>query len=86
MLFDEIYSESLYRIESVMSSLQKADTLLVIGTAFYTTLSSRIVNHAIQAGLKIVEVNKKLEIEELPGRKDFVQIDGCAAEIIPLIA
>lgn len=86
MLFDEIYTESLYRIESVMSSLQKADTLLVIGTAFYTTLSSRIVNHAIQAGLKIVEVNKKLEIEELPGRKDFVQIDGCAAEIIPLIA
>ena len=47
MLFDEFYTESLYRIDSVMSSLQKADTLLVIGTAFYTTLSSRIVNHAI---------------------------------------
>jgi NAD-dependent SIR2 family protein deacetylase len=86
MLFDEFYTESLYRNESVMTSLQKADTLLVIGTAFYTTLSSRIVNHAIQAGLKIVEVNKRLEMEEMPGRKDFIQVNGCAAEIIPFIA
>jgi len=72
MLFDEYYSEELYRIDSVMTSLHKADTLLVIGTAFYTTLSARIVDHAIQKGLSIVEVNKRLEMNDLPGRKNFV--------------
>lgn len=57
MLFDEYYQERFYRNETVEKALLNADTLLLVGTAFYTTLASRIVRNAVFKRMNIVEVN-----------------------------
>ena len=65
MLFDEYYEEEHYRYDSATKAVEKADTLLLIGTAFYTALSRSIVYHAIYNRLKIIEVNKELQCNTL---------------------
>lgn len=57
MLFDEYYQERFYRNKSVEESLEGTDTLLLVGTAFYTTLANRIVRTAVMKGKQVIEIN-----------------------------
>jgi NAD-dependent SIR2 family protein deacetylase len=43
--------------------LKNTDTVLLVGTAFYTSLAARIVKHAIFNRLNIVEVNLETQLK-----------------------
>lgn len=86
MLFDEYYQEKFYRIESAMSALEKTDTLLIVGTAFYTALSRGIVYESIKKRINIIEINKELQLNKakwiLPS---ILQIEGNSETILPAL-
>ena len=76
MLFDEYYEEDHYRLKSVAEAVHKADTLLLVGTAFYTSLSKLIVYRSLYHKLKVIEVNKELQLNTMSWFRDICQLQG----------
>lgn len=84
MLFDEFYTEDLYRHDSVVEAIENADALMLIGTAFYTSLAQRVVRHAVRNNIKIIELNKELQIET-DDHEQICQLQGCSEILLPQI-
>ena len=57
MFFDETYSEHYYRKTTVENFLEKADCLIVVGTALATNFAKRIVIDMLEKELPVIEVN-----------------------------
>ena len=72
MFFDEAYSEHYYRLDSVMEYADnRADCLIVIGTALQTYLASKIVQDFLRSNKTVIEVNTDSAI--CLGESYFVQ-------------
>lgn len=56
--------------------MEKTDTLLLVGTAFYTSLARTIVYNAISQRLQIIEVNKELQLNKVKWITNLCQIQG----------
>ncbi|CDW75458.1 silent information regulator protein sir2 [Stylonychia lemnae] len=65
MFFDESYSETYYRSESVHKFMEeKMDCLIVVGTALATGLAKRIVNKALgKIECPVIEINLETSID-----------------------
>jgi len=63
LLFDENYNEKHYKSDSAWKTAEKMDCLIVAGSALETNLASKIVGHALQKGIPLVEVNPKTLVE-----------------------
>jgi len=83
MLFDEYYQEKFYRNKSVEEALINADTLVLVGTAFYTALAGKIVRHALLKGLNIIEINQESQMGRLQRLNQICTIEGNAETILP---
>jgi len=59
MLFDEVYDERRYRCDTVLTRLDRADTVMIVGTALQTNLASNIYLIARNENKSIIEVNKE---------------------------
>jgi NAD-dependent deacetylase len=55
--FDEYYEERFYRSDSALQALANSNRLIVVGTSGSTTLPAMVVQHALAAGMEIIEVN-----------------------------
>jgi len=75
MLFDEHYQEKFYRIESVAEALKDMDTLLLIGTAFQTSLARRMVMHSLWNKKNIIELNKESCLKKVSFFGNVVSIE-----------
>lgn len=64
-------------------ALRGTDTLLIVGTAFYTALANKIVRHAIFKGLNIVEINLETSLHRLNLMKRVCSIEGSCELILP---
>lgn len=57
MFFDETYSEHYYRKETVEKFLEKADCLVVVGTALATNFAKKIAVEMLDRECPVVEIN-----------------------------
>eukprot|EP00826_Nyctotherus_ovalis_P011335 TRINITY_DN12954_c0_g1_i1.p1 TRINITY_DN12954_c0_g1~~TRINITY_DN12954_c0_g1_i1.p1 ORF type:complete len:281 (-),score=58.16 TRINITY_DN12954_c0_g1_i1:53-895(-) len=64
LLFDEIYRQDLYALDTAYSKAAGSDCMLVVGSELATNLPSMLVYGHIQAERFLVEVNTKRVIEE----------------------
>jgi NAD-dependent deacetylase len=84
--FDESYDEPRYRLHSALAAAADAGLVVIAGTSAQTTLPWRIVEHAVGAGARIIDVN----VEDNPfaeiARDHGVAITSAAAAALPAIA
>jgi len=68
----------------VMKNLDKVDTMLIVGTAFYTTLARNVVTSALWKRINIIEVNRD-SILANKGRfmKNIVSLESKCEEMLP---
>jgi len=55
--FDEYYDEELYRFQSSLAAVQRADMLIVAGTSASTNLPNQMVALAARRGIPIFDIN-----------------------------
>jgi len=58
-----LYEDSIPRLADALERVEGRGKLLVIGTSFYTSTSSYVVEHARAQGREIVIINEKAETE-----------------------
>lgn len=58
-----LYEDQIPRLAEALLRVEGAGTLLVIGTSFYTSTASYVVDHARASGREIVLINKNAETE-----------------------
>jgi NAD-dependent deacetylase len=60
-----LYEDRIPRLHEALARVEGEGTLLVIGTSFYTSTASYVVDHARYCGREIVLINERAE-EEVP--------------------
>jgi len=58
-----LYGDSIPRLTEALGRVEGPGTLLVIGTSFYTSTASYVVDHARRCGRRIIMVNRDAETE-----------------------
>lgn len=58
-----LYGDGIPRLEEALGRVEGPGTLLVVGTSFYTSTASYVVDHARGCGRRIVMVNRDAEAE-----------------------
>jgi NAD-dependent deacetylase len=58
-----LYGDQIPRLYEALERVEGRGKLLVIGTSFYTSTSSYVVDHARASGREIVMVNERAEVE-----------------------
>ncbi len=58
-----LYEDQIPRLCDALRLVEGPGTLLVVGTSFYTSTASFVVDHARAAGRKVVIINEKAETE-----------------------
>lgn len=81
MFFDESYNEHYYRRDTVYAQLEKADCLIVVGTALQTNLAVNIVSDFLHRELPVIEVN----LESAITRGHTMQVREKAEIAIPAL-
>lgn len=81
MFFDEAYSETFYRKESVTKFYEDADCCIVVGTALATNFALRIVNSFLKRELPVIEINLETSID----KGNNLQVLGKAEVTLPVL-
>jgi len=83
MLFDEMYREEFYRVESAMEHLKEADTVMLIGTAWYTSLAMHIVTDALWKRKNLIDVNPQSQLSKVSFLRNVCCLQGNAENVLP---
>ena len=63
LFFDEAYSETYHRKDTVIKFVDECDCLVIIGSSLQTNLSKQIVSTLLDKELPVIEINAESAID-----------------------